>query len=156
MLLYVVLLLVVAADQLSKIWIRTQLPLGDTMDVWPGILHFTNFVNTGAAGSSFEGYGRLFIPVAVAVAVWAIYAQRKGRIEGGWLLAGAGFFAGGAVGNAIDRLLFNGVTDFISWSAGGGIMNFADIAINIGVLLGIVGLLTGRRRSVRAARSYES
>ncbi|MBB6674420.1 signal peptidase II [Cohnella nanjingensis] len=151
MLLYIVTLLVVAVDQFSKIWIRAQLPLGDTIEVWPGVLRFTHIVNTGAAGSSFEGYGRLFVPVAIAVVIWVLYAKRKGQLEGAWLQTGAAFFVGGAVGNAIDRVLFNQVTDFIAWSGGRGIMNFADLAINIGVLLGIAGLLFARRRRAASA-----
>ncbi|MDG0792628.1 signal peptidase II [Cohnella ginsengisoli] len=144
-LVYIVLFAVIAIDQLSKIAVRSSLPVGDSHLFWPGVLRFTHFENTGAAGSSFEGWGRIFIPVAIAVVVWVVYAQRKGKLTNPWLAAGAGFFAGGAVGNAIDRLLFARVTDFLEWTVGGGIMNLADIAINIGVLLGIVGMLLDAR-----------
>ncbi|SFA80866.1 signal peptidase II [Cohnella sp. OV330] len=144
-LVYIVLFAVIAIDQLSKIAVRNALPVGDSHLFWPGVLRFTHFENTGAAGSSFEGWGRIFIPVAIAVVVWVVYAQRKGKLSNPWLVAGAGFFAGGAVGNAIDRLLFARVTDFLEWTVGGGIMNLADIAINIGVLLGIVGMLLDAR-----------
>lgn len=143
---YIVLLAVIAVDQLAKMAVRRSLPIGESRDFWPGVLRFTHIENTGAAGSSFEGWGRLFIPVALAVVVWVIYAQRRGKLENAWLAAGAGFFAGGAVGNAIDRLLFAQVTDFLDWSGSRGIMNLADLAINVGVLLGIVGLVLGDRK----------
>jgi len=144
---YLVLLAVVVIDQLAKIAIRRSLPIGESRDFWPGVLRFTHIENTGAAGSSFEGWGRLFIPVAVAVVVWVVYAQRKGKLNNAWLAAGAGFFAGGAVGNAIDRLLFAQVTDFLDWTGSRGIMNLADLAINIGVLLGVAGLVIGDRKN---------
>ncbi|MFC3803294.1 signal peptidase II [Cohnella sp. GCM10012308] len=144
-LVYVVLLAVIGIDQLSKIAVRNALPVGDSHLFWPGVLRFTHIENTGAAGGSFEGWGRIFIPVAIAVVIWVVYAQRKGKLSNPWLAAGAGFFAGGAVGNAIDRLLFARVTDFLEWTGGRGIMNLADLAINVGVLLGIVGMLLDAR-----------
>ncbi|MEK0312629.1 signal peptidase II [Cohnella sp. 56] len=143
---YVVLFAVIAIDQLSKIAVRRLLPIGDSEAFWPGVLQFTHIENTGAAGGSFEGLGRIFIPIAIAVVVWMIYALRRGKLDNAWLAAGAGFFAGGAVGNAIDRLLFAQVTDFLDWSGSRGIMNLADLAINIGVLLGVAGLLMAGRR----------
>lgn len=48
---------------------------------------------------------------------------------------GTALLVGGAVGNAIDRILFNKVTDFVAFQHGHGILNLADIAINVGVLL---------------------
>jgi signal peptidase II len=48
---------------------------------------------------------------------------------------------GGAAGNAIDRLFFNKVTDFIEFCAGHGILNLADLAINVGVIIIIVDIL---------------
>ncbi|CAI6066031.1 signal peptidase II [Cohnella sp. JJ-181] len=144
---YLVLAAVVAVDQLSKIAVRRWLPIDETQAFWPGVLQFTHIENTGAAGGSFEGWGRLFIPVAIAVVAWVIYAQRRGKLENAWFAAGAGFFAGGAVGNAIDRLLFARVTDFLEWTGSRGIMNLADLAINVGVLLGIAGMLLASRRA---------
>jgi lipoprotein signal peptidase len=48
---------------------------------------------------------------------------------------GAGFLAGGAIGNAIDRVLFNQVTDFIIFGTSNGILNLADYALNVGIVL---------------------
>lgn len=140
-LVYIVLAAVFAVDQLAKLAVRQWLPIGDSKPFWPGVLQFTHIENTGAAGGSFEGWGRLFVPVALIVLIWVIYAQRKGRLANAWLAAGAGFFAGGAAGNAVDRLLYAQVTDFLDWTGSRGIMNLADLAINIGVLLGIAGML---------------
>lgn len=152
---YLVMLAVIAVDQLAKMAVRRSLPIGESRDFWPGVLRFTHIENTGAAGSSFEGWGRLFIPVALAVVVWVVYAQRRGKLENAWLAAGAGFFAGGAVGNGIDRLLFAQVTDFLDWSGSRGIMNLADLAINIGVLLGIVGMMLGDRNKAKLRPGFD-
>ena len=64
------------------------------------------------------------------------YRKREGKR---WLLEiGAGLLAGGAIGNAIDRILFNQVTDFITIGTNNGILNIADYTLNIGLVFLIV------------------
>ncbi|KHF34148.1 Lipoprotein signal peptidase [Paenibacillus sp. P1XP2] len=63
----------------------------------------------------------------------------------------AGFLAGGALGNALDRLMYGKVTDFLVWGSRSGIMNIADLAINAGVVLLIFGMLL---RGWQEKRSY--
>lgn len=129
---YVILSLVVLLDQVAKLWVRLQMEVGESIPVWDGF-QLTYFRNSGAMGSSFEGYGRWFIIPAVLVVVWAIYYLNKGRLNGVLLKAGAALFVGGAVGNAIDRVIYGWVTDFLDF--GRGISNFADHAITLGLLL---------------------
>jgi signal peptidase II len=57
-------------------------------------------------------------------------------MKGALIDSSFGFLVGGAIGNGIDRLLFGQVTDFIIRS--GGILNLADHAIELGVLLLII------------------
>ncbi|WP_231514942.1 signal peptidase II [Oceanobacillus salinisoli] len=132
---YSVAILVILMDQLSKYWIRAHLHVGDTMEVWEGVLNFTHIQNSGAAFGLFEGYGRLFVPVAIIVAVFSIYMLKKGYINGKLLEIGIALFAGGAIGNAIDRILFNQVTDFIHFQFRQGILNLADYALSLGVII---------------------
>jgi signal peptidase II len=76
----------------------------------------------------------------------------------GWRLAQAGLalILGGAAGNALDRLIHGGVTDFIeirlgtfSWPA----FNVADSAISIGAALVVAELIFGgQHRSDSAER----
>jgi len=65
---------------------------------------------------------------------------------------GAGFIAGGALGNVIDRLRFGRVVDFLDvhlagyhWPA----FNLADAAIFIGVMLWLYGMIQGERTQDR-------
>ena len=78
------------------------------------------------------------LAVAVGLAVWAR------RVEKPLLAVAIGLIMGGAVGNAIDRLHWPGVLDFVLWhveSAGFSfrwyVFNLADVAI----VAGVVGLL---------------
>ncbi len=52
----------------------------------------------------------------------------------------AGFLVGCAVGNGIDRLVFGQVTDFIMSRSGRGILNLADYAINIGMIMLVLNM----------------
>ncbi|WP_278309211.1 signal peptidase II [Oceanobacillus zhaokaii] len=126
---------VIIIDQLTKYWIRTYLSVGDTMVVWEGVLNFTHIQNSGAAFGLFEGFGRLFVPVAIIIAIVSIFMLNKGYINGKVLEIGTALFVGGAVGNAIDRILFNQVTDFIHFQFRQGIPNLADYALSFGVVL---------------------
>ncbi|WP_040949479.1 signal peptidase II [Gorillibacterium massiliense] len=128
---YVLFLLVVLLDQAVKLWVRLHMIVGQSIPVREGF-QLTYYQNTGAMGSSFEGYGRYFIVPAIFAVFIAVYLLRKGRLNGVMLKCGAALFTGGAAGNAIDRLLFGRVTDFLDF--GRGISNLADHAISVGLL----------------------
>ncbi|GGD84355.1 lipoprotein signal peptidase [Paenibacillus nasutitermitis] len=135
MLFYMLAALVIAADQLSKIVVRAVMELGQTIPVSRGLLQFTYYENSGAAFSSFQGLGRYFVLVALGLALAVLYYRRKGELRGTAMDVITGLLVGGALGNAIDRVIFNQVTDFIVLGKGGGSMNVADIAITLSALL---------------------
>ena len=151
MLLFLIALLVVAADQLSKVWIRSNLLVGQSL-FEAGFFRITHVNNTGAAFGLFQGQSFLLTIVAlVGITVLLVYVlviyrkfplldNRLGRSTLGLVL-------GGAVGNLIDRLRFGYVTDFIDvgrWPA----FNIADSAITVGVILFAYSFL----RSARAEK----
>ena len=66
-----------------------------------------------------------------------------------WQNIAAGLITGGAIGNAIDRLRFGKVVDFIDvyvqtwhWPA----FNVADAAISVGAMFWIYSILFGQER----------
>ena len=75
--------------------------------------------------------------VLTSLALW-IWLAKTGT---GRLMAGSlGLIIGGALGNALDRLLIGGVADFFSLHAWGFywyVFNIADVAI----VAGVIGLL---------------
>jgi len=111
------------------------------------VLPFLNFAPVWNPGISFgmladggDVMRYLLTALALAVAGWLIWKvpqfQRLERL-------GAGLIAGGAIGNAIDRLRFGKVVDFIDvyvqtwhWPA----FNIADAAITVGAFFWIVSL----------------
>ncbi|MEH7237708.1 signal peptidase II [Bacillus sp. JJ1562] len=135
---YAVAIVAIFIDQVSKYLVRAHLEVGETLEVWNGVLHFTHYQNSGAAFGMFEGYGRLFVPVAIIVVGIFLYMRKKGHLNGFIMEIGAGLYVGGAIGNAIDRIFFNQVTDFIDFQYNGGILNLADYALNFGIILILV------------------
>ncbi|MBT2737512.1 signal peptidase II [Bacillus sp. ISL-7] len=134
MLFYVIAILVIVMDQLSKYLIRAYIDINETFTLWG--IQFTHIENSGMAGGLFQGYARLFGVVAMLFVIGVLYFRKTGDMKGALIDSSFGFLVGGAIGNGIDRLLFGQVTDFIIRS--GGILNLADHAIEIGGLLLII------------------
>lgn len=130
--------LVLAADQATKLVVRDDLVLGERREL-AGPLKLTRVNNEGVAFGAFAGGGAvLLIVVAVVAAALVVHLVRHAGRPLTWLACG--LILGGAIGNAIDRVAFGAVTDFIAlphWPA----FNVADIAISGGVVLLLV-LLT--------------
>jgi len=137
-------LLVVAADQLSKIWIRSNLTPGESLPE-TGFFQLTHVHNTGAAFGLFQGQSFALTIVAivgiVALLLFVLLFSRRFPFLYGRLgKLTLGLVLGGTVGNLIDRLYLGYVTDFIKvgiWPA----FNIADSAIVIGIIIFAYSLL---------------
>ncbi|SEG27717.1 signal peptidase II [Paenibacillus sp. UNC499MF] len=153
MLFYFTAALVAAVDQFAKALIRATMAVGESVPFW-GDMALTHYENSGMAGSRFQGYARVFAVLAVVFIAIVLYYRRKGEVQGPLMNMSMGFLTGGAAGNAIDRFWFGKVTDFLEFRPGGGILNLADIAINIGVVLfliaGVLDYYRKRQKPVTA------
>lgn len=123
---------VTVADQLSKAAIEDRLVIGERVDVL-GPLQLTNVGNTGIAFGLAGGGGKaiIFLTVVALILIVVLFARDPLR-RGAW--PAMGLLVGGAVGNLIDRIAHEAVTDFIKlpmWPS----FNLADIAITCGVVL---------------------
>ncbi len=99
------------------------------MPFYKDLISFTHYQNSGAAGSSLQGWARYLGILAVMIVAVILYYRKKGSIQGFFKECGAAFFVGGAIGNGIERLLFGKVTDFIVFRSGNGVMNLADLLL---------------------------
>lgn len=124
--------LVLAADQVAKAAIEANLVPGDQVDVL-GPLGLTLAHNRGVAFGIAGGAGApLVLVTLLALGVVAYLFARDPARPGMWVATG--LLAGGAIGNLVDRLRADQVTDFLdlgSWPP----FNLADVAITAGVLL---------------------
>jgi signal peptidase II len=151
--------LVIALDQITKLWVRSQLGLYESVPVI-GCLSLTHVRNTGSAFGLFANQAFLLTLVAIVGLVTIMLFYRylsRSSILG---ISALGLVFGGAVGNLIDRLRFGYVTDFVDvrlwrdfhWPA----FNVADSAITVGsIMLAIFIFFTIRKRdgSSSGARS---
>ncbi len=145
---------IVAADQLTKVWIRGSLEIGETL--WRcGILSITRVTpNTGASFGLFQGY---MLPLIIVTSIFMIVLlayvfvlyRRVPWMDHGLFWLALGLIMGGSVGNFIDRThpALNGVTDFVSigWFP---TFNVADSAITVGAALFVLGFLIYGRQGL--------
>ena len=134
-------LAVFVIDQLTKLVVRSQLSYGQERLVIDGFLKLVHWGNTGAAWSLFRGNNATLAIVALVALLVLFLTRRHFEIHtaGGQVALGCIF--GGILGNLLDRLLHNHVTDFLYFyvirrngsEVGFPAFNVADTAICIGV-----------------------
>ena len=131
-------LLLLTADQFSKLGIRSNLAIGESL-FEVGFFRLTRVHNTGAVFGLFQGQSFLLTIIALvgvaALLLYALFFHRKPPFLGsrpGKL--GLGLVLGGTVGNLIDRIYLGYVTDFIAVSIW-PVFNIADSAIVVGTII---------------------
>ncbi len=135
----IILFFTISIDQLSKSIAYKELFLKDNIFYINEFLSLTPVWNKGISFGMFQDfgdYGRFtFTIIAFIISVWLIWSsinlQRLSSI--GYIL-----IAGGALGNATDRIIYGKVIDFIDFhylDMHWPVFNFADTFIFIGVSL---------------------
>lgn len=131
--LYKISVITIIIDQLIKLFIKTNI----TKDIViiPKIFKITNVINTGAAFSILKNNNTLLILITIIILVLLNYYIKKNNIENDYFELG--IILGGIVGNLFDRLLYNGVIDYIEIS-NFPVFNLADSLIVLGIILLII------------------
>ena len=136
-----------ALDQATKLWLLDAFdlagrghvaitPFVDLVLTWNPGISYGLFPQHGAVGP----WALLAFKAAAVVVLWVWLARAASRLSA----LALGMIIGGAFGNAIDRLHWPGVMDFVlfhietaSFSFRWYVFNFADVAI----VAGVFGLL---------------
>jgi signal peptidase II len=131
---------ILVTDQLTKFLVLhgMELALGERRVIAP-FIDFALTYNRGISYGLFQQdgeFGRWFL-VAVKLGAAVLFAfwllQARTRV----VALSLGLLIGGAIGNAIDRMVYGAVIDFVSLHAFGWrwyVFNLADTAIVAGVL----------------------
>ncbi|MEX2614989.1 MAG: signal peptidase II [Alphaproteobacteria bacterium] len=145
--------LVAILDQSSKWLILTQVMSP------PRVVEITGFFNLVLVGNRGISFGLLSNDSPWAQPVLAVLAFGISivlliwlrRAETRFLGAAIGLVLGGAIGNAVDRLVHGAVVDFLDFHAMGyhwPAFNVADSAICVGVFLILLdGLFAGKSKT---------
>ncbi|HUF87979.1 MAG TPA: signal peptidase II [Thermohalobaculum sp.] len=146
----VVALAVLALDRAIKWWVVEAMDLAHLgrIEVWPPFLNlvmaWNRGINFGIGAGGPEVMRWLLLGLAVAIsAALALWVRRRAARAGAGpampLAWGAGIVIGGALGNALDRLIYGAVADFLNMSCCGianpYAFNVADVAIFAGAAL---------------------
>ena len=147
----------VAADQASKLGLLYgyDLPAREPLNIGPFVT-LTSVWNRGISYGLFQQgteLGRwllvaVSIVACVAIAIWIARAGNR------LLAVSLGLILGGAAGNAVDRVAFGAVYDFVHLHAGSFswyVFNVADAAIVAGVAGLIFDAFVATRQRPRAA-----
>jgi signal peptidase II len=139
----IALVLTLLADQASKLYFLFvyDLPLHDPLELGPFVT-FTVVWNKGISyglfqqGTEFGRWALVAIALVSTVALGVWMARATNRL----LTVSLGLILGGAIGNAIDRIAYGAVFDFVHLHVGEWswyVFNVADAAI----VFGVVGLI---------------
>lgn len=149
---FLIAILVIVLDRMSKWLVAGSINLHDSVPVLPGFFRLTHVQNSGAAFGLFAespsewkvGILILFSILALAVVSALLWKNSHSMTTTG---VGLALILGGAVGNLWDRLLTGHVVDFFDFYLGSyhwPAFNVADSAIVIGALLLVAEILFAR------------
>ena len=140
---FIISVLIIVIDQITKFCLY-----GMSCSLIGDFLWLESTLNTGVAFSMFEGKSIFFFVIAMiasAVMIYLICSKKWLKIKTEKMAIA--LILGGTISNAIDRLVFGGVRDFIYLKfMNFAIFNVADMAITIGAVLFCVAIIFMRDR----------
>ena len=142
---YIIAVLILIIDQVSKTLIETFVKLNDSVQVIKDFFYITVVHNTGGAWSIISNHSYLFIIASVIAIILLIKFMFgfKNNLRNNIAFA---FLFGGIFSNLADRIFLGYVRDFLDFKLFGynyPIFNIADITIVVGVILLIVAVIKG-------------
>lgn len=139
---------ILALDQITKFLVVRYMEIGQSIPVIGKYLEITSHRNQGAAWGMFQGQMIFFYLVTVVVLALLVFIYKKEARNNFTAQLAITFLFAGALGNFIDRVLFQEVVDFIDVliiNYDFPIFNVADSALTIGVILMIIEVfITGK------------
>ena len=133
-------------DQLLKLVIVFWLDLINrgSIDVLPPFLNlrmaWNRGINFGLFAGDSDAMRWFLVGLALVISAWVVWwmtTERPGRRA---MIAG-GLLVGGALGNAVDRVLYGAVADFLNMSCCGITNPYAFNVADISIFVGALGLV---------------
>ncbi len=141
--------IMLVADQVLKYIIRANLTEGVSTGLpWKGVFEITLTYNKGVAFGLFQGSGVLFAPVALLLSAGTFYYVYNKPNESKFNMILLGLLASGAIGNLIDRVIFEKVTDMFWLSLiNFPVFNIADVGISLSAAMIVLSTLFESKKS---------
>lgn len=129
----VMIIFIVAFDQITKYFAQKYLSGGNVVPFLKGIVQFHYAENDGMAFSMFSGAKWFFIVITAAACAAALWYLFSDKCKSLWLYWSIGVIVSGGLGNLIDRIAYGYVIDFIEpVFMNFAIFNIADCAVSLG------------------------
>lgn len=137
-----IIVLCIAADQLTKICAAANLKEISTLPIIENIFHFTYVENRGAAFGMLADHRWVFMILSV-VGIAAIFVYLTvTKPKSWWMRLALCFIVGGGVGNMIDRIARGYVIDFIDCRfIDFYVFNVADSFVCVGCAMFIIAVI---------------
>ena len=136
---------VLTLDQVTKYLVVFYMNLIERgqISVWPGFIHFHMAWNSGINFGLFSdnGLATRWILIAIALGICGVMTYWMRRETRPIALISAGIVIGGALGNAIDRVLYGSVADFLNITCCGLQNPFAFNVADIAIFAGLLGVM---------------
>lgn len=149
-----IIVLCIAADQLTKICAAANLKDISTLPIIENIFHFTYVENRGAAFGMLADHRWVFMILSV-VGIAAIFVYLTvTKPKSWWMRLALCFIEGGGVGNMIDRIARGYVIDFIDCRfINFYVFNVADSFVCVGCAMFIIAVIIDEVRERKLKKS---
>jgi signal peptidase II len=147
--------ILIILDQYTKMWVNTHIPKHHFIMVIDNFFALTHIRNPGVAfglgadwSSEYKTY--LFIGFSIIAVIAILIFFHQTPQENKIVRIGLILIFSGAIGNMIDRILYQEVVDFLDFFVGSyhwPAFNVADSCITVGVLLMFIDLVQAGKAS---------
>lgn len=131
-------------DQFIKIIVMKNMTLHQEITLIPNFFSLFYLKNTGAAFSILGNKTLLLILISIICLIVLKNYIKKLTCVTSLTIISLGIMIGGIIGNLFDRLIYNGVIDYLSFNLFGysfPVFNLADIGITVGAIILIIDLI---------------
>ena len=138
-------------DFVTKLIIKSNLILNKSITIIPKFFRLTYVKNSGAAFSILKGKQIFLIVLSIIVIDFIIYYIFKDKLNK-YKIIYYSLLIGGIFGNLFDRIIYNGVIDYLDFNIfnyNAPIFNLADTFIFFGVVLILLEGVKNGNRSIR-------
>ena len=150
----IMVILIVVADQITKVLAMSRIGLHDRIPIIPGFFNLTYVQNTGAAFGMFSGNNVWLALLSLVMLVLILTCSRAFFPPGRLFAIAKACLIAGIIGNCLDRVRYSYVVDFLDFYIGEShfpSFNIADSAICIGVGLYLIGNVRAAKAEAAAA-----
>jgi signal peptidase II len=145
----------IAADQISKILVRSKVASGSQSEIIGNYFTLHNVENSGAflgMGSDLNPTVKIIVLLILPIVVLGlvlIHILRDKTLDK-LSLIGFACIIGGGIANVFDRVMYGSVTDFLHIDLGGvfrtGIFNIADLSVTTGMIMILLASFLYRKK----------